>query len=760
MHRHRADDVRRLVQPSSLLISIVLFVLCVIIARPAAADTIRGRVTGPSGDPVTSAEVVVLRGQAVVASARATAEGVYGPLAVAPGTYQLVVVAPGLRLVPTVITIEAGTPVQLDLRLFLAAVQESVLVSAAQIDVALSRTPSSTTVVTRTELDRLQARSLTDALRAVPGFNVAPSGTIGSQTSLFPRGGESDYTLVLVDGVPQNAFGGAFDAAHLSMANADRIEVVRGPQSALYGSGAIGGIVHIISANGGRPRASVNVEGGGYGMRASTLTASTSAGAWSFGSGVDWLSSDGDSRTFDTVGGQVSNDDYRRLSGSASVAWSDSTFRRVRLDVRAGHNERGFPGAYGSDPEGRFSGLDTVSRGENTHRSVALTATTRSRGALDHRVQVTWADAGGTFISPFGESEDEHTRVTGRYQLDASVAGTGVSIGGEGLREGALNTFITDDTFAPIPVRRSNIGLFAEARPEIANRVFATIGVRAERIDRTRLSGDGSRPAFDSSVVWSANPKVAMAWLLRDGSVATRVLGDTKLRASAGTGIKAPTAFDIAFTDNPDLRPERSRSVDVGVEQFLLGSRVRVDATWFYNSYDDLIVAVSQPLSSASRYRTDNIANARSTGLEVDASWRVTDALSTRVNWTWLDSSILGIDSVPGAGFGVYAVGDALIRRPRHTAAVELTYTARRVSAFTLVDGRGAMRDLEPNWASNALTNPGRVHTTLGASVQLAPGLEAYGRVTNAFDRAYEDVFGFPSMGRSAVAGLRVTAGR
>jgi outer membrane cobalamin receptor len=760
MHRHRADDVRRPIQSSSLVLSIVSFVLCLLISQPAEADSLRGRVIAPSGDPVTSAEVVVLRGQAVVSSARTAVDGGYGPLTIGPGTYHVVVVAPGLRLTPTTVTIEPGTPATLDLRLSMAAIQESVLVSAAQIDVPLSRTSSSTTVVTRADIDRLQMRGLTDALRGVPGFNMAPSGTIGSQTSLFPRGGESDYTLVLVDGVPQNAFGGAFDAAHLSIASADRIEVVRGPQSALYGSGAIGGIVHIISANGGRPRAAVSVEGGGYGMRAGTLTASTSSGAWSFGGGGDWLTSDGDSRMFDSVGGQVSNDDYRRLSGSASVAWSDSAFRRVRLDVRAGRNERGFPGAYGSDPDGLFGGLDTISRGENTHRSVALTATSRSRGRLDHRVQVSWAGADGSFISPFGESEDESARLTGRYQVDTSVAGTGVSVGAEGLRERALNTFITDETFSAIPVRRANAGVFAEARPEIADRVFATVGLRVERINRTPLTGDGSRPAFDSSVIWSANPKAAVAWLVRDGSAATRLLGDTKFRASAGTGIKAPTAFDIAFTDNPDLRPERSRSVDVGVEQFLLGSSVRLDATWFYNSYDDLIVAVSQPLSTASRYRTDNIANARSTGLEVSGSWRMTDALSTRVNWMWLDTSVLGVDSVPGAGFGVYAAGDALIRRPRHTAAIELLYSSRRVSVFALVDGRGAMRDLEPNWAASALTNPGRVHTTIGGSVRLAPGLEAYGRVTNAFDRAYEDVFGFPAMGRSAVAGLRVTAGR
>jgi outer membrane receptor protein involved in Fe transport len=428
------------------------------------------------------------------------------------------------------------------------------------------------------------------------------------------------------------------------------------------------------------------------------------------------------------------------------------------VDVRGGRNERGFPGAYGSDPERLYSGLDTISRGENRHASLGLSALLRSNAALDHRVQITWSRAEGTFLSPFGESDDESGRVTARYQLDARLGNTGLSAGAEALRERALNTYVTDDTFSPIPVRRSNIGLFVEARPEFHRRVFTTVGIRTERIDRIRLAGDGSRPAFDSSVVWSANPKVAVTWVARDGATTPR-LGETRLRASAGTGIKAPTAFDIAFTDNPDLRPERSRSVDLGIEQQAWQSRLTLDATWFYNSYDDLIVSISQPLSSISRYKTDNVANARSSGLEVGAAVRLSSALSTRMHWTWLDTEVLGVDSRPDLGFGFYAAGDHLIRRPRHGASIEINYASSRVSAFALVDHRGAMRDLEPNWASNVYTNPGRAHLTLGAAVRLGAGLEAYGRITNAFDRRYEDVLGFPAMGRSAVIGLRVTAG-
>lgn len=738
-----------------------LAILVVLTVAAAAADTLQGRVTDPAGQPVAGAEVLLLRGQTIVASARTTADGHYGPLSPGPGEFDIVVVTAGLRLPPTTVTVAAGAPVTRDLRLVLTALKESVLVSAAQVDTTASRSAQSTSVIRRTDLDRMQVSSITDALRVVPGFNVAPSGTIGSQTSLFPRGGEADYTLVLIDGVPQNAFGGAFDAAHLATVNADRIEVVRGPQSALYGSGAIGGIVQVISANGGRPRGAVSVEGGGYRQRAGTASGAASAGAWSFGGGLDWLESDGDTRTFASIGGPVSNDDYSRTSAAGSVAWSDGPSRRVRLDVRGGRNERGYPGAYGSDPDELYGGLDTISRGENAHASVGLSAALRASASFSHHLLMTWTRATSDFVSPFGTSNDENGRLTGRYQVDTGYRGTPVSAGVEVLRERAVNTFITDDSFDPVPVRRANLGLFAEARPDLHARVLTTVGLRVERIDRTRLVGDGSRPPFDSSVTWSVNPKLAVAWRLHEAEpAAASLLGDTKLRASAGTGIKAPTAFDIAFTDNPDLRPERSRSLEVGIEQAAWASRLAVDATWFRNTFDDLIVAVSQPLASVSRYRTDNIANARSSGLEVGAAVRLTAAWSTRLNWTWLHTEVLGVDSLPDTGFGFYEAGDELIRRPRRVVALDVSWTTSRVSAFALLQRRGTMADLEPNWASTVYTNPGRTNATFGAAVHVVPRLEIYARVTNAFDRDYEDVLGFPAMGRSAVIGLRVAAGR
>jgi outer membrane cobalamin receptor len=727
----------------------------------ALADTLRGRVLDPTDRPVAAARVVVLRGQTVVATVDTQADGRFGPVTLAPGAYEVILAAPGLRLAPTAVTIAPDSALDLDLRPVLAAVGESVVVSAAHVDAPSSRVTDSVTVIERQTLEDLQIDSVAEALQQTPGFSVVSSGGPGAVTSLFPRGGESDYTLVLVDGIAQNTFGGDFDAAHLATAGVDRIEVVRGPQGALYGAGATGGIVHIVTAHGGHLRGGAQLEAGGYGTAATSGSIAASRGPWTFGGGLDWLDTDGDDRML-ASGARVQNDDYERVSGSASLGWSDDPRRRVRLNLQGGRNERGVPGPYGSDPDGQYGGVDIISRGTNENRGAGLNVRFAQGSALFHHADVTWWDAEGRFVSPFGPSSSDTRRMTGRYQLDVAHHRMPVSAGVEWLGERFDSTFVTGETFEPVPVERSSTGVFVETRPALTRTLFVTAGMRLERIERQALETDGfSRPAFAPQVVWSANPKVSIAWMVREGgSAAHPVLGWTKVRLGAGTGIKAPTGFDIAFTDNPDLQPERNRSLDVGLEQSFASSALIADVTWFRNRYDDLIVTVGQTLAGASLYRSDNIANARAQGIELGASVRPLPGLLIRGSWSWLDTDVLGIDQLPGQAPPPYSVGDRLLRRPRASGSLDVRWSSSRASAFASLSGRGAMLDLEPNFASSLHENPGFVTTTLGGSVRMAGGIAIYGRVANALDRDYEDVFGFPARGRSASIGVRVTTGR
>ncbi len=741
---------------------VVMFGFALVVS-PAGAEVIRGKARDPQNRAVPLADVILTQGSRVVATTKTAADGSFGPLVAPPGEYELVIASAGLQSASqrVVITSAAGD-LTVDVPLKLAARRESVVVSASQVDSALSRVPDSVTVLDRSDLVTRQTETVSDAVRRAPGFGVVQSGGRGAVTSFFPRGGESDYTLVLADGLPLNAFGGGFDAAHLGTAEIDRIEIVRGPQSALYGAGAIGGIVHVLTRNSGPLRGDVSFAGGGYGTMAGRASAAGSSGAWTFGGSVDWTSTDGDTREFASAGGAISNDDYERVAGSASVGWSDRSDRRVRVDARFGRDERGNPGPYGSDPLGLYDGLDTVSRGVNRTRGIGAHVKLGGGPRPQHLAQFTWFDAPSEYASPFGPSEDHTRRFAGRYQIDWSVRGTGLSAGWEGLAERADNTFITGEEFQEVPVERSLNGFFTESRWQAGGRATIVAGVRVERISRRALEGDpnpfGPRPAFDTDVVWSANPKASVSWVL--GRPQADSAGWTRLHASGGTGIKPPTAFEIAFTDNPSLKPERSRSVDAGVEHTFGGGTVLVDATWFYNRYDQMIVTVGSTFAGASRYRTDNIANARATGVEFGATWRGPRGFAARGAWTWLDTEILDVDSVPGQVPPPYEAGDSLVRRPRRQGLLDVTWTSDRVRAVLTINGRTDVTDLEPNFASSLYTNPGYVTTMAGVSFEIGAGVEVFGRVTNLFNQSYEEVLGYPALGRAAMIGVRVARSR
>jgi len=739
-----------------------------LVAHPFAASiadgTLAGRVVDPRAQPVVRAQVLVVRGDTVVATADTHADGRFGPLTLPAGDYDVIVAASGFRAPTRRVSVTAAGAVDIEIAMALTAVSESVVVSASQVDRPLSRVTDSVTVVDRSDLDARQIETATDVLRQVPGFGLVANGGRGALTSIFPRGGESDYTLVLFDGIPMNMFGGGFDGAHLQTAGVDRIEVVRGPQSAIFGGGAIGGIVNVVTRAGGAPQLNVLAEGGS--QATSRLIASTSGRqqSWSWGGSFERLASDGDTSYRASIGGPVSNDDYERLAGAASLGWSDRATRRIRVDARFARDERGNPGPYGSDPFGLYGGLDTISRGINTGRGVAGSAVFGDAAGLRHTMQAVWSDAPSLYLSPYGDSDDRTRRLGGRYQADLERGRTGVSAGLEVTRERADNTYVTGTLFQPVPVARTLMGLFAEGRWDLGSRAAVTAGARLERISRDALEENpspfGPRPAFDEDVVWALNPKVSAAWFLRGTREADASTGWTKIRGGAGTGIKPPTVFEIAFTDNPSLKPELSRSMDVGIEHAFPGVMVVADATYFANWYDDLIVSVGRAYSGASRYRTDNIANASAKGVELGARWQSRFGLSVRGAYTFLDTQVLGIDEFSTIAQAPYAVGDPLVRRPRHQGSLDVRYARGRAQAYVAVNGRGGMADFEPNYAVAVLTSAGFAVCDLGGSFNLGRGLEAYARVTNLLNRAYEDALGYPAPGRLAMVGLRVAIGR
>jgi outer membrane cobalamin receptor len=731
-------------------------------AATAQADTLRGRVVDPDGRPVAGAQVSVSGATAAPLTTAADASGVFVIAGLPEGaTVEVIAWAPGFVSSPARMVV---SDTELELRLAVSAVRETLTVTASQVDTPLSLLGDSVTVLSREELDARQITTLGDALRLVPGFAVARNGGPGTVTSVFPRGGESDYTLVLVDGVRMNSFGGGLDFSQVPIDAAERVEIVRGPQSALYGSDAIGGVVQVVTGRGGPAVLDALVEGGGRAARRAAVSARGSLGNWQGAAAGQYMRDDGFTGVAPADGSTVSNDDSRLSDASLGLGWRGDGGTDLFGTLRYVDSDRGSPGPYGSDPAGNFGGVDRTSRSltqqlSGAARLVQPLGSPSSRVRL--RAEADVADFDLEYRSEFG-SEGETTRGHGRLQADAALAaGLSASVGGEWVGESGRSTYIVAGA-EEVPVDRDVWAGFAEVRWQPAARLSFTGGARASRITRQALAGNPAtfspRPPFDDDTVVAVNPKVTAAWTVVDGGG----LGtSTRLHAAAGTGIRPPDAFEIAFTDNAGLKPERSNSVEAGVTQTFAHGAVHADATWFHNRYDDLIVTVGR-FNSSSRYTTDNIANARARGAELALTLRPASRLTARATYTFLDSEVLAVDGTEGQAPSPFVVGDPLLRRPRHQGSVDVAWGTSRAQAFATVAMRGDTLDVEPNFGTfgGLYENEGYAVVTLGGSWTIVPQLTAFARVANLFDAQYEDTLGYPALGRTAYVGLRVAAGR
>ena len=269
----------------------LLFCACAS-AASAQTGTLQGTVLDPQARPVAGARVTIAAGSSIVTTVVTRHNGTFGPIEIPEGEYALAATAPSLQAPSRPVIIKNVTDVTLTLAL--SPITATAVVSAGQVDQPVTRVTDSVTIIDRSDLDARQTETATEALRLVPGFNLVANGGRGALTSIFSRGGESDYTLVLMDGLPLNAFGGGFDGAHLATAGIDRIEVVRGPQSAVYGSGGIGGVVNVITQQGGPIKHYASFEGGQQGTTRLDLATRGSHGAWNWGGSFERLASDGD----------------------------------------------------------------------------------------------------------------------------------------------------------------------------------------------------------------------------------------------------------------------------------------------------------------------------------------------------------------------------------------------------------------------------------------------------------------------------------
>lgn len=616
-----------------------------------------------------------------------------------------------------------------------------VVVTATRLPSTVARVPAAVTVLRGVDLRAQGIHTVFEALRDVPGAAVVQTGSFGGQTSLFMRGGQSNYVKVLVDGVPVNQPGGSFDFANLTTDNVERIEVVRGPASVLYGSDAVTGVVQIFTRRGTGPsRIEAGVRGGTYGTLAWEAEASGGTHGAGYSISLSHFASDGtyafNNRYHDTV-----------LSGLARVTPDDRT--DATFSLRYGDNVSHFPtnGAgvpvdhnqftYGSGPT---LGLDLGHYFTRRLEARVLLATNETNGGFDNRPDST-ADS-----SRF-QSLDDVRRSSADLRANLYLpSGPVVTVGAvvEQERERSFNvceTSFGDCSTPPIDSTRWNTAFYAQAVTGADRRIALTTGVRVE--DNQRF---GTYAAYRVGAVY-------------------RLGGGRRLRANAGTGFREPTFFENYSTGfsvgNPDLKPEHSRSWEVGVEQSLARTRASLAATFFDQRFVDMIDYNPGAAPGAPNYY--NVAAADANGLELGAVLTPVEPVSMAVSYTYLHTEVTnpGFDASSGA---LLAAGQPLTRRPKHSGRLDIGYRPTRLGtialAVTYVGDRA-----DQNFSSfpfPRVTLPPYTRIDLGAQLDLlrprggAPGFAVSARVENLLDHRYEEVKNFPARGRTLLVGARL----
>ncbi len=602
-----------------------------------------------------------------------------------------------------------------------------IIVTANRTETPVSKVGLSASVIDAADIDRLQARTMTDLLRTVPGIAIARSGGIGTISSVFVRGASSDHTVALIDGVKINdpsSTAGGYDFGRLTTGAITRVEVVRGPQSVLWGSQAIGGVVNILTrkAEGDAPSATLQAE---YGARDTVdLVASGSAkiGPVALSGGTSWLRTDGIS-AFSEARGGAEKDGASEIGANlnASVDISET----LSVDLRGWYaytkldTDGGFP--FGDDPSYNrtkeaigYAGLNFKALDGRFRSRIAYAITDVRR--KDHNPVAT----------PQLQSDALGRNQRFEYQGVFDISeGWNIVFGAE--RERARFRVSSDYGFgASTDSGRSTLTSFygqVSATPLAGLTVNG--GARHDRHDRF-----GNHTTIAANAAYTPNE------------------GNTVLRVSYGEGFKAPSLYQLYSPyGNLGLKPESAKSWDIGAVQKLLDGRAELGVTWYRRKTRNLIDFVScnglndpSPLCTGFNWGYyDNVAGSLSRGVEVELHLRPVEALQFDFNYSYGKPKDI-------------TTGRDLARRPRHKAYAGVEYQwPFRLSTGASVTHVGASYDSPFGNRRNA----DHVVADIRASYPVTEHVEAYGRIENLFNADYETVANYGQPGRAGYVGLR-----
>ena len=609
--------------------------------------------------------------------------------------------------------------------------EDTIVVTANRLPTPVSQTASSVTVLTSEEIQRSQATNLAEALRTVPGLNVVQSGGPGQQTSLFLRGANAEHVLVLVDGVEINdpsSPSNAVNLANLDVANVDRIEILRGPQSVLYGSDAVGGIVQIFTKRGaGRPEISVSADGGSLNTYSEQFAVRAGTEQHDYSVDVSRRSTDGISAA--AGGANAERDGYDNTTVSGSAGLRPSSKIQLRL---AGH----WSESHANLDQG-FGVLDDPNYTMNSKEQFGS-------ARLEHDIsRGIWRQQFGAYVTHYerrtldgrdpahpDDTSDAHyagLRVKYDWQLAAALRESlRLTVGAETEADQLDQTLFYLPSWFGDPLSKLGVvesrtsGAYAMGELGRADVGTVTLGGRWDHHDQ--FGGHGT---YRATGVYHVNGL------------------HLKLKTAYGTGFKAPSLYQIydPATGNPKLHPEQSRGGEIGFEKTLLQAQLTLGATYFLTHFDNLIrYEVQNPITYEGKMT--NVAKASTRGIETFISY-VSCSSRLRLDYTYTKAIDRSTDL-------------DLFRRPRHKASVlaERQFT-KALFLRSEVSYTGRRDDL--GGPTGRVTLHEYTLVDLAGSYLLRDGFKLSARVNNLFNTDYEEVLGFENLPRTISLGVEAT---
>lgn len=609
---------------------------------------------------------------------------------------------------------------------------EEVVVTANRLETATREVGSSITVITAQQIEQRQQTLLLDVLRSVPSIDVVRSGGPGSATSVFMRGANSEHTLVLLDGIELNdpsAAGGGYDFANLPTDNIERIEILRGPQSTLYGSRAMAGVINIITKRGqGKPTGFLSAQGGSFNTTAEKAGISGGTGLYNYSLGLSRFDTGGFSAA-SRKQGNTEKDGYQNTSLNTKLGITPASNFSVDFVANYLKNraDLDYDGGIGGDDPNYIQKTEQVSL--RSQADLAL-----FDNLWEQRLGVSFNDLNSDFNNGTdparpsdlsrGSYHGQSVMLDWQHTLHLHETNS-LTLGIERKEENAKSDYYSESIWGPYSSpwdehSAHTTGYYLQDQVRLWDAWFTTLGVRLD--DHSRF---GTKATY----------RFTSAYVVKQT--------DTTFKGSYGTAFKAPSLYQLYAPTYgyENLNPEKSTGWDLGIEQSLLDGKVTMGVTYFYNDFEDLI-----NFDDASKY--SNISRATTQGVELTAALRPVNEFTLRAGYTYTRTE----DKETGL---------ELLRRPKNKISFDGNYRFMKKADLNLgVVYVGTRFDnvYDPiTYGATRVKMRDYLLVNLAASYDLAKNLRIFGRVDNLFDRDYEEVLGYGTAGISAYGGVKVS---